>query len=477
MKYINLPKSILAISSLFMIATMQTACHSSEKKEVAGTLTQDSILSLAKQAYVYGYPLVIMYETMLSSTNAEKPVWNSFSAPINQFGHLRSFPDATFRAVVKPNCDTYYSTAWLDLSREPVVLTVPDTHDRYYLMPMLGAYTNVFSSPGKRTTGTRAGNFLITGPSFNGTVPTGMSQIKAPTNMVWILGRTQVNSAADGKNVVYKIQDGYRLTPLSKWGTNYTAPEHVVDTTITKTPPAFVENMDISTFFNTLNDLMTKNPPPQEDSVMVNKLSAINIGIGKKFNLSDYDSNTQTMLKSVPAGVHQKLRESAIKLGSLENGWNLTRSGLGSYGTDYNLRALAALIGLGANLNADASYPNCQLDENGEKLNGSKKYSIHFEKGQTPPANAFWSITMYGPDEYLVANPINRFAIGDRNNLTFNKDGSLDIYIQHERPSKNEESNWLPSPAGPFSITMRLYWPKEAFLDGTWKIPPVKVVK
>ena len=342
---------------------------------------------------------------------------------------------------------------------------------------MLDAYTNVFASPGKRTTGTAEGNFLITGPDFTGTVPAGMKQIKAPTNMVWILGRTQTNSPTDGATTVKKIQDGYHLTPLSKWGSAYTPDKNIVDTTITKTPPpVLVENMDVESFFNKLNQLIAKNPPASEDAALLSKISAIDIGAGKQFNLANYDAETQTKLKAIPASFHQQMREAAGKTGTLENGWNVTRSGLGSYGTNYQMRALIALIGLGANLNADACYPNCQVDENGEKLNGSKKYVVHFEKGQTPPANAFWSITMYGPDELLVANPINRFAIGDRDQLKYNKDGSLDIYIQNENPGKDKIPNWLPAGKEGFSLTMRIYWPKEEFLNGTWKIPPVKVI-
>src|SRR6202012_1442098 len=168
----------------------------------------DSIITLAQQAYIYGFPLVMMYESMRSTTNYESPVENSFLAPVNQFAHFRKFPDAKFRSMVKPNNDTYYSNAWLELSEGPVVLSVPDTNGRYYLLPMFDAYTNVFASSGKRTTGTAAQTFLITDPSFNGTVPEGMQQIKAPTNMVWILARTQVNSPQDGKEIVYPIQNG-----------------------------------------------------------------------------------------------------------------------------------------------------------------------------------------------------------------------------------------------------------------------------
>ena len=331
---------------------------------------------IAKQAYVFGYPLVLMYETMRTSTNVTLA---------NQFGHFRSFPDATFKNVVRPNCDTYYSTAWLNLKQEPVVLTVPNTNGRYYLLPMMDAYTNVFASIGKRTTGTADGNFLITSLSYTGTVPSGMTEIKAPTNMVWIIGRTQVNSDKDGKEVVYKIQDGYKLIPLSKWGTTYVPEKHFVDTTFSKIPPPVrVKNMDIETFFNLMNQLVADYPPAQANSNLINKMRVLGIGAGKKFTLSDYDTTTQGVLKSLPTTIHQEIRVAVKNMGAIENGWNVTRSGLGSYGTNYAMRALIGMIGLGANLNADASYPICQVDGDGEKLNGSKKYVIHFEKGQLP---------------------------------------------------------------------------------------------
>jgi hypothetical protein len=471
------PKGYLMfLSATFLILS----CSESPKtatKSASQTVSSDSIVTLAKKAYVYGYPLVIMYETMRSATNVEAPVPNSLSSPQNQFAHFRSFPDATFKDVVKPNNDTYYSTAWLDLSPEPQVLTVPDTKNRYYLLPMLDAYTNVFASPGKRTTGTKADTFLITGPGYRGSVPTGMQQIKAPTSLVWLLGRTQVNSPQDGSSTVKNIQGKYRLTPLSLWGTSYVASKNVVNNSLDKTPPPLrVEKMNVDSFFNLLNVLLAKYPPPPADSMLLNDIAAINIGAGKNFSVKDFDADLQQTLQTVPSTIHKQMREALGKLGTLENGWNVTRSNLGSYGTNYDLRTMISIIGLGCNLNADACYPNCQVDVNGEKLDGSKKYIIHFDKGQAPPANAFWSITMYGADEFLVPNPINRFAIGDRDHLKYNKDGSLDLYIQKDSPGKDKEANWLPSSPTRFSLTMRMYWPKDEFLNGTWKIPGVRPI-
>jgi DNA sulfur modification protein DndE len=467
---------VSASIGIFFLSSHRPATQGSGRAPIG--IPSDSIVSLVEKAYVYGYPLMLMHATKAATTNFPEPVPNKAAAPVNQFGHFRTFPDADFKEIVRPNCDTYYSSAWLDLKSEPMVLTVPNTNGRYYLMPMLDAYTNVFSSPGKRTTGTQAGNFLITGPGYKGVIPQGMTQIMAPTNMVWILGRTQTNSKEDGATIVKDIQDGYRLTPLSKWGTAYKPDRQPVDNTIPKVPaPVLIEKMDIEKFINKLNALMIDNPPAAQDAPLLTKLNLVDVGAGRSFSLANYDAETQTKLKAIPEVVHQKLRLTASKTGQLENGWNVTRTGLGVYGTNYLARALIALVGLGANLNVDASYPNCQMDEAGEKLHGANRYIIHFEKGQLPPVNAFWSITLYGPDDLLVANSINRYAVGDRDQLKYNKDGSLDIYIQQENPGKKKEANWLPAGKEGFSLTMRLYWPKDSFMNGSWKVPGVRKIK
>ena len=473
-KYVTSGKLLFA---LFAIALFTGYCKSSgirkEAAPLASGISGDSVVKIATDAYIFGYPLVLMHETMKTSTNVEKSAWNSVFAPKNQFGHFRSFPDASFKAVVKPNNDTYYSVAWLDLATDAQVLTVPDTKNRYYLLPMLDAYTNVFASIGKRTTGTKADTFLITGPNFKGQVPANMTEVKSPTNMAWIIGRTQVNSAKDGKELVYAIQDGFTLTPLGSWGKSYIPGLNKVDPSISTNPPAFVEKMDITVFFNELNRTMAENPPAKQDSVILRKLAAIGIGAGKEFSLENFDAKTQESLKGLPALIHQRLREAVGKLGSLENSWNVARNELGSYGINYDLRAAVALFGLGANFNADASYPNCQVDVDGNKLNGANKYTIQFEKGQTPPANAFWSLTMYGANELLVENPLNRYVLGDRSPMKYSADGSLVIYIQHDRPSADKVANWLPAPKDAFSVTMRIYWPKESYLNGSWKIPGI----
>ena len=462
---------VWAAAVLATVVLSLSACQK-ETPEQATTLARD----IAKDAYIYGYPLVLMDVSRAKMTNV--PSAADFSAPMNQFANARAFPDATFVDVVSPNADTLYSSAWLDLSKEPIVLSVPDTHGRYYLMPMLDAWTNVFTSPGKRTTGTAKADYLITGSGWSGTLPAGLTQIKAPTNIVWVIGRTQTNGKADYA-AVNALQAQYKLTPLSAWGKPYTPPSNQpIDPKIDmKAPPVdTVAAMDASTFFNRLAMLMKDNPPAPADATMVAKLATIGVVPGKPFDLSKVQGGS-----GIPDGVDDG-KKRVIELGhnpglgKFENGWLVLTSGLGDYGTNYPARAGVAWVGLGANLLADADYPLAHVDGDGNPLNGGFKYVLHFDKGQTPPANAFWSLTMYNSKQAFVANPINRYAIGDRDKLKFNKDGSLDIYIQRDSPGKDKESNWLPADAGDFNIVMRIYWPKETMLNGSWTPPPIKKV-
>ncbi len=460
---------LLPIAVLFLL----TSCGKKDESTGSKTGTADSTtIKTAEDAFLYCYSLVIMDITRKKLTNTETPLPNA--APINQFANMSSFPDYKFKDVVRPNADTYYSTAFCDLSKEPLVLSLPNTNDRYYLMPMLDAYSNVFSAPGKRTTGTEAGNFLIAGPKWSGTAPDGMKEvIKAPTDLIWILGRIQCNGAADGEKVVIPIQKKIKLVPLSSWGKEYTAPKGIIDPTVPKTDPNnTVLNMPIDEFFNYANKLMVNNPPKPEDKPAMDKFAQIGVGPNMKFDLSKFDAAAQTALKGIPKKVYAAFDEQLAKPPKLQNGWNIQIKGMGSYGTDYGMRSFVTYVGLGANLPQDAVYPSNSLDQSGKPYNGANKYVIHFDKGQTPPVDGFWSLTMYDQDGYFIENPINTYAIGHGPPFKVNADGSIDIYIQNETPGKDLENNWLPAPKGDFNVMMRLYWPKETMLNGTW-IPPV----
>lgn len=433
---------------------------------------QAEFRQLANEVFVYAYPLVLMDVTRQVMAARAQP---------NTFSHMRAYPDHTFTDVVSPNADTLYSTAWLDLSREPVVLSVPAMARRYYLMPMLDAWTNVFASPGTRTTGNGPGRYAIVGPHWHGELPADVKEIKAPTDMVWIIGRTQTHGPADYAQV-RKLQNQYQLVPLSSSGTNGTQNE---GQSAAPTPPAAagkrvppveqVAAMGAQTFFSRFAGLLAANPPSSADASMVEKMTRLGIRAGASFDMARLDPATQ---QAIEAGTKAGLRRIAAAAqhrdpASIVNGWVVTR-GLGSYGTDYEKRAFVAWVGLGANLDADAMYPMARTDSDGQPLSGANKYVVHFEKGQTPPVNALWSLTLYNERQAFVDNPLGRYAIGDRDKLKPNADGSLDLYIQHDSPGKDKESNWLPAPPDAFNLILRMYWPRDEALSGAWAPPPVQ---
>jgi hypothetical protein len=439
----------------------------------------DEIYAVAKDAYFYAYPIVSMDMTMRQATNVPDAASINMRAPLNQFAHARSYPKADEKDVVRFNFDTLYSFAWLDLSQEPMILSVPDTQGRYYLLPMLDMWTDVFSVVGSRTTGTKAGTYAIVPTGWSGTLPTGVIPIVAPTPTLWILGRTQTNGPSDYANV-HKIQDSYKLIPLLQWGKDYTPPTNVpTDPAVDNTTPPLIQvnKLDGIAMLTRLADLMAKHPPHPNDYPILFRLQKFfGIEPGKPFDAQSLDSETIEMINRAAKDALAEMPVAMRKAGAFINGWNIGTENMGTYGTSYKRRAFVALGGLGCNLPEDAVYPTAFVDGEGNPLSGANKYILHFEQGQTPPANAFWSITMYDKEGFQVPNPIDRFAIGDRDNLTFNADGSLDIYVQAESPGKNKESNWLPAPTGPFEPTMRLYSPRPEVLDLTWAPPPFKKV-
>jgi len=439
--------------------------------QTAARLSVAEAQKIGVEAVVYGLPLVVMELTRRASTNVTGPQPNAH-APVNQFGNMTRFPAPSDRTVVRMNIDTLYTWAWLDLAKEPMVLSVPDTRGRYYMMPMLDAWTNIFASPGSRTTGNKAGNFAVIGPGWKGELPKGVKPIRSPTNVVWVIGRTKTDGPQDYA-AVNALQAEFKLTPLSAFGKPYTPPPGVVDPTVDmKTGPVDqLAKMETATFFTMLARLMAANPPPKSDAPALALLAKIGVVPGKDFDPGKLDPAIAKALdKSVPIAL-EKLQAAAKKAGKPVNGWNIVPMTIGKFGKDYGLRAVVALVGLGANLAEDAIYPNAFVDSSGKPLSGASRYTVHFDKGQTPPANAFWSLTMYDAQSFLVANPINRYALSSWMPVKYNQDGSLDVYIQKESPSKEKEANWLPAAAGPFSITMRVYWPKPQMIKGTW-IPP-----
>jgi len=434
-------------------------------------LTKSQIMDIALESYIYLYPLVLMEVTRKVGTNVEKPV--GMKAPMNSFAHARQFPPADFRDVVRPNFDTLYSAAFLDLKKEPMILSVPDTQERYYMMPMLDMWTDVFAVPGKRTTGTKAGSYALCGPKWNGKLPDNVTRIDSPTNIVWIIGRTQTNGPKD-YDAVHEIQDGYKLTPLSQWGKQVNPEPGVVDKSVdVKTPPMVqVDTMSAADYFSLAMDLVKDNPPHIFDTPVVSRMNRIGLTTGYSFDINKTNPMVKEALEQAPAAGLKMMKEKLASTRNLINGWMVSTELMGAYGTNYLSRAAVAMVGLGANLPEDAVYPMNLADGDGKPTDGSSKYVIHFDKGNLPPVDAFWSLTMYDAQGFPVPSEINRCAIGDRDELKFSPDGSLDIFIQNEKPSGDRVSNWLPAPKEAFGVTMRLYSPRTEILRGAW-VPPV----
>jgi hypothetical protein len=441
----------------------------------ATTVSPQEAHEIAAEAYAYFYPLVTMDVTRRVATNTPAGKLPGFG-PANAFSQMRTFPPADFKAVVRPNFDTLYSSAWLDLTKGPVLLSVPDTQDRYYLLPMLDMWTDVFAVPGKRTSGTKAGLFAVTREGWKGELPKGAQRIDAPTNYVWIIGRTQTNGPADYE-AVHRVQDGYKLTPLAEWGKEPIAPTAVVDPAVDiKTPPkAQVDTMKPEAYFRYASELLKTNPPHVTDWSVVERIKRIGIEAGKPFDMASLDPVARAAVEQGAADAAKLIAEKISGLGDrVLNGWSINTDTMGVYGNFYLKRASIARRGLGANPPEDAVYPLLVADADGAPLTGEHGYRIHFSREQLPPVNAFWSLTLYDAEGYPVANSINRHAIGDRDPLKYNADGSLDIFIRHDDPGAEHQSNWLPSPsAGPINITMRLYGPRAEILDGSWAPPPV----
>ncbi len=429
------------------------------------------------ESYVYGYPLVMMEVTRDVLTAAPAPNPEGTAAPINQLAKMPQYVSPDFKNVVRISLNSLWTTGWVDLEKEPIVLSVPDTKGRYYVFSMMNMWTDVFGSVGKRTTGTGPGNFLIVGPNWQGTAPADIKQTyRSSTRYAWLLGQTQANGPGDFA-AVNAIQGEYKLTPLSAWGKPYTLPANVpVDgkVDVKTTPPDQVARMDAGTFFNRLAMAMKDNPPYAEDGPALEKLKKLGIEPGKPFDISKVDSAVARGLEKAVKEVQIKLAEGVTKIKNV-NGW-INMTNLGRYGTDYNTRAGVAYMGLGADLREDTVYPTAYLDGDGNPLDSANKYVMRFEKGQLPPTNATWSVAQYQGNFY-ERNVLNRYAIAPWMPLKLNPDGSLDIYLQAESPGKNKEANWLPTPPGQFNLTVRNYFPKDAAYDGSYKVPPVRKVK
>jgi len=434
------------------------------------SLTDEEILQTAEDAYEYALPLVLMDLTMKNATN----VTENSGAPVNQFFHIRNTTSADDRMVVRPNVDTLYSMAYLNLKDEPLILTKPETQT-YCSVAILDAYTNCVAvlGTGGMDNG-KASVYALCGPDYHSNVPDGTVKISLPTNMVWIIVRT----GYDGLELsqVHDIQNAFSLVPESFYGEpGYVPPAGSYDPQYEYVPVQKLFSMDIADFFNAFNQLSIDNPGTDADQPALKNFAKIGVGAGLEFSLERFSSEVQGKIEKIPSEYIAAITDGGqSQMFSMEiNNWSYPNSNIAHFGTDYQLRAVVAITGLGANPVEMAVYPSASYDKDGNILDGNNNYIIHFENGMFPPCSAFWSITAYGQDMFLVDNPIDKYAVRYTDNFTFNPDGSVDIYLQNESPGNGLIGNWLPVPKGEFSLSMRIYLPDASVLDFTWEPPYV----
>ncbi|BDT87018.1 DUF1254 domain-containing protein [Nocardia cyriacigeorgica] len=424
--------------------------------------------TLSREAYIYLYPLVTTDETRRQQINGATGSKPGFGPP-NQFHHIRTFPDATFRTVVRPNFDTLYSSAWIDLGKGPVQVHAPDSGDRFYMLPMLDAWTDVFASPGTRTTGTGPQDYLLVGPGYRGDPPPDIPVIHAPTHNVWIIARPQTNGPADYATV-NAFQDGLRIIEIGERAPF--EPDPTVESSVE--PLHVVESLSATDFFRRGAAALAVDPPHLTDFSQLARIEPLGIVPGRQFDADRFAAAELDQIEAGVADARAAITNAPRSVVPPVDGWVTLNTGV--YGNDYLTRAAIAKAGLGANPPEDAIYPLLLTDSEGKPPMGDSDYTIHFDADRLPPVDAFWSITMYDAEGFQTPNELNRFAIGDRDPLRYNSDGSLDIYISHTNPGPDRESNWLPAPLGPLGITLRLYAPHPAALDRTWTPPPLHKV-
>ncbi|MBB4297451.1 MULTISPECIES: DUF1254 domain-containing protein [Rhizobium] len=457
----------MAMMALALAGGLASATTSVQAQDV----TAAEARAIAKEAYIYGFPMVdhyrIQYAYFEDSKNPE------YKAPWNTLVNTPRVYTPADTAIQTPNSDTPYSWLGADLRAEPLVLTVPHIEkERYFSIQFIDAYTFNFAYAGTRTTGNDGGSFLLAGPNWKGEKPEGVKDvIRSETEFVFAAYRTQLFNPEDLDNVK-KVQAGYKVEPLSAFlGQPAPAAAPAIDFIKPLTPDEEKTSLE---FFNILNFTLQFCPTDPSETELMARFAKIGIGAGKTFDASALSPEIKTAIEQGMADAWTDFAdmEKEFAAGKITSGDVFgTREYLKN---NYLYRMAAAVLGIYGNSKQEAIYPVYYVDEAKQKLDGANRYTLHFAPGQLPPVNAFWSLTMYDqPQSLLVANPIHRYLLNSPMLPQFVKDadGGLTFYVQNGSPGKDKESNWLPAPKGPFSSIMRLYSPKEAALDGTWKQP------
>ena len=395
--------------------------------------------------------------------------------PLNQMISIGTLVEPEVKTVVAPNVDTTYTVAQLNLGAEPLIIDVPDTRGRYYVLQLLDAYSNTFRYIGRRTSGTDPGSFALVPRGFSGDLPAGVRRIESPTALVWLLGRTLVRGEAD-LPAVTDLMGGYRATPLSRWGAGERQAPLVLGAF-----PANQTALELPgglAYFDALGSYLAANPPPRADRCALRAFAKAGIGPGRTPS-SEARGRVRKAVARAPRAARRILDRAVERANAFSrrrnNGWLVSLPYIGDFGRNYLGRAVVARFALGANTPEETVYPAAFTDSEGRPLRGRRRYKIRFERGELPPVGAFWSLTVYDGDGYLHPNGRDRYAIGDRTRgLRRGSDGSLTLYLQHSDPGDRRRANWLPAPRGRFRLIMRLYEPRRAAFNGDWRPPPVQ---
>ena len=441
------------------------------------------LVRLAAQTYVYGYPLAYNLTEIADYVGGGGRL--PMHAPLNAFGHARMLADHDAK-FVSVNNDTLYSVAMCDVRSEPLVLHVPDTRDRYYVLQFVDAWTNNFAYIGRRATGTAAADFLLTEPGYDGPVPDGMAVVRAPSGVFAIVGRIAVHGAPDVP-AVHALQDALTVTPLAVHEGGAAAP-------LVGLPKPDPRVPDSLAWWERFRVALAAFPPPAADAALLAAARPLGVTAAD----SPYVDADAVLARALAAGAaagQERIEELMQQVRRTPEGWqpilhifdyNLDHFGVGTIDAPewriadrtvaYATRAVAARAGLWGNHGYEAAYALAWVDTDGQPLHGAYRYELRLT--QVPPVDAFWSLTMYGvPEFYLIENPIGRFSIGSETpGLTRDPDGSLTLYLQHESPGPEREANWLPTPAEAFRPIIRMYQPRASVLDETYRLPGIRRV-
>jgi len=437
----------------------------------------ETAFELAVEAHYYLYPLVLMDVTRRQATSVASADQVVGRAPPNQFAHFRRFAPAGYRDVVRPSFDTLYSFAWLDVTEGPLVVSVPDAGDHYYMLPMYDMWSDVFAAPGTRTSGNWPGEYVVVAGHWAGKLPESARRLDAPTPYVWIIGRTQCDGEADYP-YVNAFQDRLSITPL-RWTVDrprrrsrLRAVEPPVDPVTP--PPEQVDALSPLQFFAYAAELLKLHPPHPTDHAVLQRLERLGLVPGASLDVAALPRAVVECLRAAVSESRLMLHQRAMQVGWSRNGWLMNTETMGAWGTDYLKRATVDRIGLSATLPEDILYPTAFVDDKGRLLRGCNRYALRFESDELPPARAFWSLTAYDEDGYVRRNRAEKYVVRDRDQLKCGPDGSLELAVQSLPPLNRPLANWLPCPDDLFSLCLRLYWAEPEALDRAWAPPPVR---